>query len=101
MTIASTPIDAAPAPVPPTPPTTWSPTATAVYIGSLALFIIGTLTELGVAIPAKVTIDVQILAGVAAQSAALIATLVHHLANVGLKKTALKAGAAVSSVSAL
>jgi hypothetical protein len=60
-----------------------------VYFGSLALFILGLLTALGVTLPDHVTTEVQTWAGVAPMVAAVIAPLIALLSHHSVLKAAI------------
>lgn len=67
-------------------PTTWTPAAIGTFIGALALFVLGTLTQAGVTVPAHLSTEVQVIVGSLGQLIAVVTALVSHLSNHSVAK---------------
>lgn len=89
-----------PAPVPPTPPAKWDLETIISYSVGMALFIIGVLVTAGVAVPASVSTEVQVIAGAITTILGTFATQVPHLSRASVKRAALKGGASLADVEA-
>lgn len=83
----------APAPAPvPLPPSTWTPTTIAAYVGAFVLFLLASLTQAGVTVPAGVSTEVQLVVGIVGQVAGAVTALLATLSSHSVVKAASKVG---------
>lgn len=85
-----------PAPTPaPVVPSTWNPTTIAVFIGAAVTFLMASLVQAGVVIPAHISSEVQVIVGIIGQVGSVITALL-----MGIHHNAMKAKVAVAKIEA-